>query len=136
MSAELAHKENNYEMPMVPFFSLDMARELGDLAAGQRQLESGQARLEVRIDALEAKMDAKFDTLEAKMDAKFDALEAKMDAKIDAIDAKFEAKTDKMAYQLNRLDERTKFMQTQIMVIGGGTLVAVLAGIVLQLFKQ
>jgi hypothetical protein len=99
MSAEFAHKENNYEMPMVPFFSLDMARELGDLAAGQRQLEAGQSRLESRIDVLEAK-------------------------------------TDKMGYTLNRLDERTKSMQNQIMVIGGGTFVAVLAGIVLQLFKQ
>ncbi len=47
-----------------------------------------------------------------------------------------DAKTDKMGHALHRLDERTKTMQTQILVIGGGTLVAVLAGIVLQFFPK
>jgi flagellar capping protein FliD len=114
MSAEFAHKENNYEIPMMPVFDMGIGRELGSL-------DSRLARVETDVQ---------------KLDAKIDAVEAKLSAKIDAIDAKFESKTDKMAYQLNRLDERTKSMQTQIMVIGGGTFVAVLAGIVLQLFKQ
>jgi prefoldin subunit 5 len=98
--------------PILPMFGagVDLGERLGDLAAGQKQLNARMDKLETRIDALDAKFEAKFDALDAK--------------------------TDKMGHALHRLDERTKSMQNQIMVIGGAILAAVIAGIAVQLFSK
>lgn len=87
-----------FEFPMMPILGLDVGKDLGELSAGQKQMENNIQRLEVRIDAV--------------------------DAKLDAIGAKFEAKTDKMANALHRLDERTKNLS---MVTWGGIVVLLIA---------
>lgn len=105
-----------YDFPMMPIFGVDLGERLGSMDARLVRVES---------DIQEIKQDIK--ALDAKFEAKIGDLDAKFEAKIGALDVK----TDKMAYALNRLDERTKVLQ----IIGGGTLVAVLAGLILQIIK-
>ncbi len=64
-----------------------------------------------------------------QMEARLDRLETRIDA--------LDAKTDKMAYALNRLDERTKHLESKFNLsigLSGAILAAVIAGIVLQFF--
>ncbi len=127
MSDDLKSTEKPFEFPMMPIFGVDLGERLGELAAGQKQTKSDIQELKAEIKALDAKFEAKIEALDAKLEAKTDKLEAKieaLDAKLDDKTDKLEAKTDKMAYAINRLDERTKHLS---MVTWGGIIVLLIA---------
>ncbi len=56
-------KSTTFEFPMMPIFGVDLGRELGELAAGQRQIEARMDKLEAKIDAVDAKFEAKTDKM-------------------------------------------------------------------------
>ncbi len=139
MSDEIKPKDKTFEFPMMPIFGVDLGRELGSIDSRLNRMENDILEVKRDIKAVDAKLTAKIDAVEAKLEAKIDAVDAKLTAKIDAVDAKFEAKTDKMAYALNRLDERTKNLDSKISLsigLTGAILAAVVAGIFLQYFAK
>lgn len=115
MSSESTTKEKTFEMPMVPFFSLDLAREVGSM-------DSRLARVENDIQ---------------KLDSKIDVVDAKLTAKIEAVDNR----VDKCLVAINRMDERINAMDARLTgrinslsAMMAGLWVTVIAGIVLQFF--
>ncbi|MDR2947500.1 MAG: hypothetical protein LBV79_12255 [Candidatus Adiutrix sp.] len=122
MSDEIRDKDKNkFEFPMMPIYGVDLGRELGDLAAGQRQLNA-------RMDKLEDKIDA----VEARLTAKIDAVDARLTDKIEAVDSR----VDKCLVAINRLDERTQSQGRALWGFGIAIFAAVIAGIILQYFDK
>ena len=64
-----------------------------------------------------------------KLDAAIDIVEARLIAKIEALGGR----VDKCLMAINRLDERTKNLESKL-GLSGAALAAVIAGIVLQFF--
>lgn len=95
-----------YEIPMMPIYGLDLGRELGSLDSRLARVES--------------------DVLELKRDQK--EMEARLTGDIKTVDAR----VDKCLVAINRLDEHTRNLTT----IGGGILIAVLAGLVMPIMAK
>ena len=126
MSEETKNIPQN--MLVNPFVAMDFGEKIG---REMGELSQRIAHVEDRLDKIETKIEI----LDAKIDAKIGALEAKFEAKIEALDAKYETRTDKLMNIVARLDERSRLVQKQIWLLGGTTLAAVLAGLIMQLFK-
>jgi hypothetical protein len=96
--------EKPFEYPMMPIFGLDLGERLGELAAGQRQMEARLDRLETKIDAVDAKFEAKTD---------------KMAYTLHRLDERTKSLESKIGLSIG---------------LSGAVLAAVLAGIILQFF--
>ncbi len=102
MSDEIKSKEKSFEFPMMPLFGLDLGRELGALDARLARVEN--------------------DIVEIKHDIK--ALDDRLRRDIKLVDDR----VDRCLVAINRIDERMK----NLMLMGGGVLAAVVAGLALQ----
>jgi prolyl-tRNA synthetase len=122
VSNEVPPKEKNVKYPMMPVFDLGIGRELGSL-------DSRLARVENDIQVLGAKiekLDDKIDVVEARLSTKIEAGDAKLAEKIEAVNDRVNG----CLVAINRLAAGHKFTQATLI----GLWVAVIAGIILQLF--
>jgi hypothetical protein len=112
--------EKNFEVPLVPYFGIDLARELGSMDSRLTRVENDIQKLDAKVDIVYGKLDAKIDSVDGRVDRCLVSIN-RMDERIISMEKRMDERINSMEKHLGgRLDShRTLMFSILATVIGG-----------------